>query len=101
MPNPNDAIDVAVEARMADNKNVYPWPKSGATDVHTPKPITRPCDWSLISAVQHLETQLGTVEAYNRLCAVAERLRAQIDAGNAKPQNPLYAIDPEGGSPLP
>jgi hypothetical protein len=42
-------------------------------------------------AYRHLETQLGTIEAYNRLAAFAANVKAQIDRGEVKPQNPLYA----------
>lgn len=56
-----------------------------------PRPIVRPCDYGLMLATANLETQVGTIEAYNKLVAMAERLRARIDAGEAKAQNPLFA----------
>ncbi len=65
-----------------------------------PAPMLRPCDYGLSLAVVNLETQLGTIESYNRLAAAAKELRAKIDAGKAEPQNPLYATDPQGNSPL-
>jgi hypothetical protein len=71
---------------------LHPWPKvAGRPEVEPPKRIVRPCDWGLRSAINGLETQLGTIEAYNRLAEAAHALKAQIDAGNAKPQNPMFA----------
>ncbi len=63
-----------------------------------PKPIMRPCDHGLRLAISQLETQLGTIEGYNRLVAAAKELRAKIDAGKAEAQNPCYTTDPRGGS---
>lgn len=37
-----------------------------------------------------MEIQLGTIEAYNRLVAFAQQVRADIDAGKVKEQNPCY-----------
>lgn len=72
--------------------DLHPWPKvAGRADAPVPKRIMRPCDYGLINAIRGLETQLGTIEAYNRLANAAHALKAQIDAGNAKPQNPIYA----------
>jgi hypothetical protein len=77
---------------------VKPWPKpAGRAEAPPPKRIMRPCDYGLLLAVDHLETQLGTIEAYNRLCRAAAALQAQIEAGKAKPQNPLFAVHPRGG----
>lgn len=42
-----------------------------------------------------METQVGTVEAYNRLCDWAEALKAKIDRGDAKAQSHLFATDPK------
>jgi hypothetical protein len=70
---------------------VAPWPKSGRPK-EAPRKILRPCDWGLRGAVTSLETQLGTIEAYNRLVDMAAELKAQIDAGKAKPQTPVYAV---------
>lgn len=81
--------------------NVVPWPHAGGVMKAPPVPMLRPADWSLRNAVQALETQLGTIEAYNRLVDAARALRVQIEAGDAKPQNPLYAIDPRGAAYLP
>ena len=73
--------------------NVHAWPKpAGRADAPVPKPIVRPCDWGLIGAVRDLETQLGSIEAYNRLATAAAALKAKIDAGQAKAQNPMYAV---------
>ena len=76
--------------------DIAPWPKNGPITGTHPMPIKRPCDYGLDRAISDLETQLGSIEAYNRLCAAADRLRAKIDAGHAKPQNPLYAVSPKG-----
>lgn len=65
-----------------------------------PKKIVRPCDYQLQSAVIALETQVGTAEAYNRLCDAAAVLKRQIDDGKAKAQNPLFATDPKAIFPL-
>lgn len=78
------------ERPMSDN--VHAWPKpAGRPDVPLPKPIVRPCDWGLIQAINNLEAQLGTIEAYNRLATAAARLMEQIKAGNAKAQNPIFS----------
>lgn len=58
-----------------------------------PKSIKRPCDYSLEIAWSNLEIQLGTIEAYNRLCAFAALVRADIEDGKAKAQNSLYRTD--------
>lgn len=55
----------------------------------------RPCDWGLINAVNSMETQVGSVEAYNKLCEAATQLRAKIDAGNGKAAHPMWATDPK------
>jgi hypothetical protein len=73
--------------------NVHAWPKpAGRADAPLPKPIIRPCDWGLKGAINNLETQLGTIEAYNRLATAAAALKAKIDAGKAEAQNPMYAV---------
>lgn len=59
-----------------------------------PKPIVRPCDHGLALAVSNLETQLGTVEAYNRLCHAAAHLKQKVDSGNAKAGLEMYAVNP-------
>lgn len=48
-----------------------------------PAPILRPCDYGLMSAVQNLEIQLGSIEAYNRLVHAATELRGKIEGGKA------------------
>lgn len=48
------------------------------------KPMLRPADYTLKMAVNALEAQLGTVEAYNRVAAAAMRLREQISSGKIK-----------------
>lgn len=73
---------------------ITPWPKSGHA-AEPPKRVMRPCDYGLLSAWYALESQLGTIEAHNRLCAFAERTKALIDAGKVKAQNPLYATSPQ------
>ncbi len=79
-----------------DMSNVTPWPNPTGRPVEPPKPINRPCDYSLVLAMQALETQLGTIEGYNRLCQAAAALKAKIDAGQAEPQNPLFAVSVKG-----
>ena len=75
------------------NDNVKAWPKpAGRADAPLPKPIVRPCDHGLRLAVMNLETQLGSIEAYNRMAAAAADLKAKIDAGNAVAQNPFFAV---------
>jgi hypothetical protein len=74
------------------SENVKAWPKPTGRPDKLPRRIVRPCDYGLWLAVQNAEAQLGTIEAYNRLVAHAEHLRAQIDAGKAKAQNPLFAV---------
>lgn len=63
-----------------------------------PKKIMRPCDYGLLTAVTNLETQLGTIEAYNRLVTSAEELQKKITNGKAVAPNPIYAKDPKGKS---
>lgn len=77
--------------------DVRPWPVATARAEDLPKVITRPCDAALRLAWMDLETQLGTVEGYNRLVQLAERIRANIDAGRIKAQNPIYAVHVRGG----
>lgn len=75
------------------SNNVHAWPNpAGRADAPLPKPIVRPCDYGLKSAIFGLETQLGTIEAYNRLATAAAALKAKIDAGQAAAQNPLFAV---------
>lgn len=77
---------------MSDN--VKPWPLvAGRAEVELPKRAMRPCDWGLLAAINSLETQLGTIEAYNRLAEAAHALKAKIDAGNAMPQHLMFAVD--------
>lgn len=75
--------------------NVLQLPVTGTTDRPAPTRIVRPCEYGLRNAVAALETQLGTVEAYNRLCDAAARLKAQIDEGGAKLPIPVFATDPQ------
>ena len=78
---------------------LHPWPKvAGRPEIEPPKRIMRPCDWGLRTAIRDLETQLGTIEAYNRLAEAAHALKAQIDAGDARPQHPLFAKSTTGES---
>ena len=71
--------------------NVKAWPKATGTPLPKPKRIVRPCDYELLTAMNGLETQLGTIEAYNRIVEAANAMRARIDAGDVKPQNPIFA----------
>ena len=73
------------------NTRVVAWPKATGTPLELPLPIMRPCEYGLRNAVQQLETQLGTIEAYNRLVKEATAIRVRIDAKDIKPQNPLFA----------
>jgi hypothetical protein len=43
-------------------------------------------------AANALETQLGTIEAYNRMARAAAMLKAKIDAGQSKAQHPMFAV---------
>jgi len=67
--------------------------------MQVPKRIVRPCDYGLLAAVNSLETQLGTIEAYNRLVEAAASMKARIDAGKTKAQNPIYAVSVRGEQP--
>ena len=69
-------------------------PVPSETNRKTPKRIVRPCEWQLFSAVNTLETQMGSVEAYNRLCDAAEAMKQKIDAGKGCAQHPMWATDP-------
>lgn len=62
-----------------------------------PRKIIRPCEWGLKGSVSDLETQLGSIEAYNMLIDYANKLKSKIDKGNAKAQNPLFAKSIDGG----
>jgi hypothetical protein len=80
--------------KMAD---VVAWPKpTGCVSTVQLHRIKRPCDSGLYLAVSSLETQLGTIEAYNRLVEAALSLKARIDAGDIKAQNPIYAVSIRG-----
>jgi hypothetical protein len=71
---------------------VHAWPLPAGRPVDPPRSVVRPCDAGLALAVAHLETQLGTIEAYNRLVQAARALRHKIP----EPQNPLYAVNVQG-----
>jgi len=66
-----------------------------------PKRIMRPCDHGLARAVNALETQVGTVEAYNKLCDAATALKVKIDAGQGQQAATHWATDPEWIYPKP
>ena len=76
--------------------NVKAWPKPTGTPLPKPRRIVRPCDAGLAGAVHGLEMQLGTIEAYNRLVECANKLKARIDAGDVKAQNPIFAKSVRG-----
>ena len=78
---------------------IKPWPKATGKPEAMPPPIKRPCDFGLIAACIDLETQLGTIEAYNRLVDAAKKMLARIDAGDVKPQNQIYAVRIDGSVP--
>ena len=48
-----------------------------------------------MNSVRDMETQMGTVETYNRLCDWAQSLKAKIDRGDAKVQHPMWSTDPK------
>jgi hypothetical protein len=75
--------------------NVEQLPVKGSSERPAPRRIIRPCEWGLFGAVRDMETQMGTVEAYNRLCDAAQQLKAKIDAGNAQAQHKMWATDPK------
>lgn len=75
--------------------NVEQLPVKGKADRPPPKRIVRPCEYGLIGTVRDLETQLGSVEAYNRLCDAAASLKAKIDRGDAMQQHAMWATDPK------
>jgi hypothetical protein len=77
-------------------RQVIAWPLPAGIVKPLPKRIMRPCDWGLVSVTMNLETQLGTIEAYNRLIDAAEKLKAKIDRGDALAQNPIYAKSIKG-----
>ena len=60
-----------------------------------PKKIVRPCDYGLYLAITAAETQTGTVEAYNKLCDWAEKLKAKIDAGQGLQCHAMWVTDPQ------
>ena len=59
-----------------------------------PRRIMRPCDYGLLSAVRACEIQVGTVEAFNRLCEAAAGLKRKIDAGDATAPHDRWLTDP-------
>lgn len=76
--------------------DIKPWPLSGPMTQQRPMPIVRPCDYGLEIAVMALETQVGTIEAYNRIVDKCRVLREQIERGHIKAQNQLYAKSIKG-----
>jgi len=76
--------------------DIKAWPLQGPITQDQPEPIKRPCDYGLEGAIWGLETQLGTIEAYNRLAAAAHRLKSRIDDGDIRPQNQIFAKDIRG-----
>jgi hypothetical protein len=74
---------------------VVPWVKDGPIRP-TPRRVERPCDYWLARALHYLETELGTIEAHNRLVECADAFRRKIEAGCAQPQHPSCATDPMG-----
>lgn len=69
-------------------------PVQAAPTAALPVRIMWPCDYGLLGAVRDMETQIGTVEAYNRLCEAAARLKRQVDDGKAKIPHERWLIDP-------
>jgi hypothetical protein len=66
-----------------------------STSRAAPNKIKRPCDYGLDSAVINMESQVGTVEAYNKLCDAAMRLKAKIDLGEARQALEFFATNPD------
>lgn len=75
--------------------NVKAFPAKAESDRPAPKRILRPCEWGLMATMRDLETQMGTVEAYNRLCDAAASLKARIDAGEATAPADMWLTDPK------
>lgn len=75
--------------------NVEQLPVKGTSERPVPKRIIRPCEYGMWNAVKDMETQMGTVEAYNRLCDWAQALKEKIDSGEAQPQHKMFATDPK------
>jgi hypothetical protein len=80
---------------VSDKSDIRQFPPQLTTERPAPKRIMRPCEYGLWNAVNSMETQMGTVEAYNRLCDWAESLKAKIDRGDAKAQHSMWATDPK------
>lgn len=70
-------------------------PVTGVASRPAPARIMRPCEYGLLGAVRDMETQMGSVEAYNRLCDAAARLKRKIDSGDAVAQHSMWATDPK------
>lgn len=85
---------------MSDKSDIRQLPVVGVASRPAPKRILRPCDYGLMTAVRGLETQVGTVEAYNRLCDAAQALKNKVDRGEAQAQSPLFATDPKWIYPI-
>ncbi len=69
--------------------DVKTWPKpSGNVTVRRPRRIDMAADYGLLLAVQRMEGEWGTIEAYNRIVEHCERLRAKIDTNTARPPAP-------------
>jgi hypothetical protein len=79
---------------------VHQLPVAGTSHREPPKRIVRPCEYGLMNAVHSMETQMGTVDAYNKLCDAAAHLKAKIDAGDARASHPMWATDPNYIYPL-
>ena len=80
---------------MDDRASVHQLPVQQVTDRPAPRRIVRPCEYDLMGTLNDMESQLGTVEAYNRLCDAAAAFKRKIDSGQAKPQMAMFATDPK------
>lgn len=80
---------------------VHPWPKATGVPAAPPRPMTVAADHTLAMAWHALEAQLGTVEAYNRIVALASRQHARIARGDVKAQLAIYATEPALRRPVP
>lgn len=75
--------------------NVEQLPVKATSERPAPRRIMHPCELGLLGTVHDLETQMGTVEAYNGLCDAARRLKAKIDAGDAEQPHKMWVTDPK------
>jgi hypothetical protein len=83
------------EATMADKPDIRQFPSQLTTDRPAPRRIVRPCEHGLALAIDQMEVEMGSVQAYNQLCDIAGRLKRKIDAGDGIAQHAMWATDPK------